>query len=96
MATLGIGVLALGNCQSPEGSPEILSEFGERCVCASVRELLCYECILRRSAGNKYILDGSDTHVKIRGEGVENLMGAHVRVGVNDTLSIALDTAGYD
>lgn len=50
----------------------------------------------KRSAGNKHILNGSDTHVKIRGEGVEDLMGAHMRVGVNDTLSIALDTAGYD
>ena len=34
--------------------------------------------------------DGGDAHVKVRGEGVEDLVGAHVGVGVDDTLAAAL------
>ena len=33
---------------------------------------------------------GRDAHVKIRGEGVEDLVGAHMGVGVDDTLAAAL------
>jgi hypothetical protein len=34
--------------------------------------------------------------VKIRGERVEDLVGAHVGVGVNDTLAAALHVAGCE
>ena len=37
-----------------------------------------------------HVGDGGDTHVKSRGEGVEDLVGAHVGVGVDDTLAAAL------
>jgi hypothetical protein len=40
--------------------------------------------------------DEGDTHVKRRGEGVEDLVGAHVGVGVNDTLAAALHDVGYE
>jgi len=39
--------------------------------------------------------DGGDAHVKVRGEGVEDLVGAHVGVGVDDTLAAALHDVGY-
>ena len=34
--------------------------------------------------------DGGDAHMKVRGEGVEDLVGAHMGVGVDDTLAAAL------
>jgi hypothetical protein len=40
--------------------------------------------------------DGGDAHVKIRGERVEDLVGAHVGVGVNDTLATALHAVGCE
>jgi hypothetical protein len=40
--------------------------------------------------------DGGDAHVKIRGEGVEDLVGAHVGVGVDDTLAAALHDVGCE
>ena len=39
---------------------------------------------------------GGDAHVKVRGEGVEDLVGAHVGVGVDDTLAAALHDARYE
>ena len=39
---------------------------------------------------------GRDAHVKIRGEGVEDLVGAHMGVGVNDTLAAALHDVGCE
>lgn len=43
-----------------------------------------------------HVGDGGDTHVKSRGEGVEDLVGAHVGVGVDDTLAAALHDARYE
>jgi hypothetical protein len=40
--------------------------------------------------------DDRDTHVKSRGEGVEDLVGAHVGVGVDDTLAAALHDLGCE
>jgi hypothetical protein len=40
--------------------------------------------------------DGGDAHVKIWGEGVEDLVGAHMGVGVNDTLTAALHDVGCE
>ena len=43
-----------------------------------------------------HVGDGGDAHVKIRGKGVEDLVGAHVGVGVDDTLAAALHDARYE
>jgi len=40
--------------------------------------------------------DGGDAHVKIRGERVEDLVGANMGVGVNDTLATALHGVGCE
>lgn len=40
--------------------------------------------------------DGGDAHVKSRGEGVKDLVGAHMGVGVNDTLAAALHDVGCE
>jgi hypothetical protein len=46
--------------------------------------------------GCRHIEDGGDAHMKIRGERVEDLVGAHVGVGVDDTLAAALHIAGCE
>ena len=43
-----------------------------------------------------HVGDGGDAHVKIRGKGVEDLVGAHVGVGVDDTLAAALHDVGCE
>lgn len=43
-----------------------------------------------------YTGDGGDAHVKVRGEGVEDLVGAHMGVGVDDTLAAALHDVGFE
>jgi len=40
--------------------------------------------------------DGGDAHVKVGSEGVEDLVGAHVGVGVDDTLTAALHDVGCE
>lgn len=41
-------------------------------------------------------MDSEEAHVEVRGEGVEDLVGAHVRVGVDDTLTAALYSGGCE
>lgn len=43
-----------------------------------------------------WVEGGGGTHVKVRGEGVEDLVGAHVGVGVDDTLAAALHVGGCE
>jgi hypothetical protein len=43
-----------------------------------------------------YVGDGGDAHVEVRGEGVEDLIGAHMGVGVDDTLAAALHDVGCE
>ena len=44
----------------------------------------------------EWVGDEGDAHVKIRGEGVEDLVGAHMGVGVDDTLAAALHDVGCE
>lgn len=43
--------------------------------------------------GRRQIWDGEGAHMKIRGERVDDLVGAHMGVGVDDTLAAALHGA---
>lgn len=50
----------------------------------------------KRSVGYRHTLNGREAHVEIRGEGVENLMRAHMRVSVDDALRAAFYAAWYE
>jgi hypothetical protein len=90
-------MLAFGNREGPERAPEILAQMGERSVCAGVGELPGYGGVL--DVVNRVQVEemaNRESYVNVRGERVEDLVCAHVGVGVDDTLAAALHVARYE